>query len=323
MLKYIIKRLLLMIPVILGITVLIFTIMHFAPGDTARIIAGNNASPEQLEAVRESLGLNDPFLVQLGRYMKDLFLHFDLGTSAITGIPVAKEIMNRFPYTLTIALLCTILSLVIGLPLGIIAATNQYSWKDNLSMFLALIGSSMPSFWLALILSLIFALNLRLLPATGVGTWKHYVLPVLTTSVSGIALMARQTRSNMLEVIRSDYVVTARAKGQNERVIVYRHALQNALIPVITVCGTWFGMLLAGSMITEIVFSIPGLGVYIYNGIVSRDYMVVESTVIFVAIVFGFVLLGVDILYAFIDPRIKAQFVTTKKKAEAKEEKDE
>ena len=311
--RYIYKRLLLMIPVVIMVAVLIFTIMYFTPGDPAIIILGPNASLEQLAAKRAELGIDQPYLVQLWNYLKNVFIRFDFGNSFINGRSVSSQIMERFPRTLMIAALSVLLSVVAGVPLGIVASVHQYTWKDNASMFAALIAASMPGFWIAQMMSLLFALKLGWLPATGVDSWKCYILPVVANAIGGIAAMARQTRSSMLEVIREDYITTARAKGQIERKVIYHHALRNALIPIVTCAGGAFGFQLGGALVVETVFSIPGLGKYMMDAINQRDYPSIRGTVIFLAIAFSIVMLVVDIMYAFIDPRIKGQYQSKKR----------
>ena len=311
--RYIYKRLLLMIPVVIMVAVLIFTIMYFTPGDPAIIILGPNASLEQLAAKRAELGIDQPYLVQLWNYLKNVFIRFDFGNSFINGRSVSSQIMERFPRTLMIAALSVLLSIVAGVPLGIVASVHQYTWKYNASMFAALIAASMPGFWIAQMMSLLFALKLGWLPATGVDSWKCYILPVVANAIGGIAAMARQTRSSMLEVIREDYITTARAKGQIERKVIYHHALRNALIPIVTCAGGAFGFQLGGALVVETVFSIPGLGKYMMDAINQRDYPSIRGTVIFLAIAFSIVMLVVDIMYAFIDPRIKGQYQSKKR----------
>lgn len=308
MINYIVKRLLLMIPIVLGVTILIFTIMYFTPSDPAVIILGANASQEQLEAKREELKLNDGYFSRLGDYLNDVFIKFDFGKSYINNRSVSETIKERFPRTFIIAFFSIILAITFGIPLGIGAAVNQYSWKDSFCMFAALVGVSMPAFWIGLMLVLLFSLKLGWLPASGVGTFAHYIMPCFACSLGGMASTARQTRSSMLEVIRSDYIVTARAKGQTERKVIYRHALLNALIPVITVAGTSFGLMLGGALVIETVFTVPGLGTYMVSGINNRDYPVIQGSVIFLSIVFSIVMLLVDLVYAFVDPRIKSQY---------------
>lgn len=308
MLKYTVKRLILLIPVILCVALLIFVIMSFTPGDPAVIILGENATPEQVAVLHEKLGLDDPLLVRFFNYIKGIVTRFDFGTSYTNGREVKQEILQRFGFTLKIASFSMVFSLGIGIPLGIIAALNRNTWKDNLSMSVALVGVSMPTFWFGLMLSIVFALKLRWLPPSGVGGIEHYIMPCLAVSMPGIAGMARQTRSSMLEVIRADYITTARAKGQTERVITFRHALRNALIPVVTQAGAIFGLLMCGTLVAETVFTIPGLGTYMVTAIKSRDYPAIQGAVIMVSIAFSVVMLLVDLLYALVDPRIRAQF---------------
>ena len=308
MVKYTLRRLLLLIPVVLGVALLIFVIMSFTPGDPAVIILGENATMEQVAALHVKLGLDQPLLVRFFNYIKGIILHFDFGTSYTNGRPVRDEILQRFGYTFKIAAFSMVFSLGIGVPLGIVAALNRNTWKDNLSMSVALIGISMPTFWFGLVLSIIFALKLRWLPPSGVGSIKNYIMPCLAVSMPGIAGLARQTRSSLLEVIRADYITTARAKGQTESVITFRHALRNALIPVITQAGAVFGLLMCGTLVAETVFTIPGLGTYMITAIKSRDYPAIQGAVILVSIAFSVVMLLVDLLYAAVDPRIRAQF---------------
>lgn len=308
MLKYVVKRILFLVPVVLCVALLIFVIMSFTPGDPAVIMLGENATEEQVAALHERLGLNNPLLVRFWDYIKGIVTRFDFGTSYTNGREVKQEILERFGYTLKIALFSMIFSLGIGIPLGIIAALNRNTWKDNLSMTVALLGISMPTFWFGLVLSIVFALNLRWLPPSGVGGIEHYIMPCLAVSMPGIAGMARQTRSSLLEVIRADYITTARAKGQTGRVITFRHALRNALIPVVTQAGAIFGLLMCGTLVAETVFTIPGLGTYMVTAIKSRDYPAIQGAVIMVSIAFSIVMLLVDLLYAVIDPRIRSQF---------------
>lgn len=314
MIRYIFKRILLMIPVVLGVTWVIFTIMYFTPGDPARIILGVDATEEDIAELRERLGLNDGYFVRFFGYCKQVFIDFDMGESYINGRNVGQEISMRFPYTFRCAAISVVLAIVVGIPVGVFSAVNQFTWKDKAAMGVTLLGVSVPNFWLALLLSIVFALKLGWLPATGIGTPAHYVLPCIALAVGGMASLARQTRSAMLEVIRQDYIVTARAKGQVEWKVIYKHGLINALIPIITQVGSMFGMQLGGAMICETCFAIPGIGTYMVSGIKNRDYPAVQGAVLYTSIVFSFIMLGVDILYAFVDPRIKAQYSSGGKK---------
>jgi peptide/nickel transport system permease protein len=318
MFKYILKRLLWMIPIILGVTILVFTMMTFCPGDPAEIILGTTATEADLLAKRVELGLDQPFLVRLAQYMSDVFLHFDMGNSWITNIDIMSSIAERMPRTLVLALVTLIIAYGLGIPLGIMAATHQNKWQDHLSMILALIGVAIPNFWLALLLIILFSVNLGWLPAMGVGTGlaglKYYILPAVSNCAGALANCARQTRSSMLDVIRADYITTARAKGVPERVVVTKHALKNALIPIITMMGTTFGRLLGGAMIIETIFTIPGMGSYIIGAVNNRDYPVVQGGSIILAIAFSIAMLLIDLLYAAVDPRIKAKYVASGKR---------
>ncbi|NTV89234.1 MAG: ABC transporter permease [Clostridiales bacterium] len=312
--RYIIKRLLWMIPVIIGVTILIFTIMYFTPGDPAAIILGSNATQADIALKRHQMGLDAPYIVRLLSYLRDVFLHFDFGTSYIQRTPVVNEMLQRLPHTVTIAVICIILQTIIGTPLGIIAAVNRNSWGDRIAMFIALFGVSIPSFWVGLMLVLVFSVKLGWLPAFGIGGIMFYILPCIANALPGIASQARQTRSSMLEVIRSDYITTARAKGLSERSVLFRHALPNALIPIITVLGNGFSMMLGGTIVIETVFAIPGIGTYMMNAINNRDYPVIQGSVVLLAIVFSLIMLLVDLIYAFVDPRIKGQYESKKRR---------
>ncbi len=312
MLKFIGKRLLWMIPVLLGVAILIFTLMYFVPGDPVTIMLGNSATQLEIDAAREAMGLNKPYFERLWNYLSDIFLHFDFGTSYVYGTSVTTELVARFPRTFIIASMSILISMLIGIPLGVNAAVNANTYKDRLSMFISLIGVSMPGFWLALMLVLLFSVQLGWLPPSGIGGAEYFVLPAIANSLGGIAGMARQTRSSMLEVIRSDYVTTARAKGVQERKVVYGHALPNALIPIITVVGARFGGLLGGALVLETVFSIPGIGSYLLKSINARDYAAVQGSIIFIAFTFSMVMLLVDIIYAYVDPRIRARYISGK-----------
>ena len=307
--RYILRRLLQMIPVILGVTIL-----YFIPGDPVRLLLGAEPTPAQVEAKREAMGLNEPYLVRLGNYVEGIVFHFDFGKSWIYNTPVTTELLQRFPRTLTIAVICMLLQIFIGTPLGIIAAVNRNGWGDRISMFIAMFGISMPNFWLALMLILFFSVRLGWLPPFGLGGIQYYILPCIANAFPGIATQARQTRSSLLEVIRSDYITTARAKGMSEFDILMKHALPNALLPIITVVGNGMGMMLGGTVVIEMIFGIPGVGWYLVGGIGNRDINVVQSSVIFLAIAFTLIMLLVDLTYAFVDPRVKARFAGQKRR---------
>jgi peptide/nickel transport system permease protein len=308
MIKYVIKRILLLIPVIIGVSFIVFGLLELSPGDPARNILGTNASPQEVEALREEMGLNDPFLVRYGRFLSDLVLHGDLGDSYISKTPVVDEIAGRAGYTFKLAVLATAVAILVGIPSGIISAVKQYSLFDNITTILALLGICMPVFWLGLLLILLFSVNLGWLPSSGFDTLEQMILPSLALGAQSISVLTRMTRSSMLEVIRQDYIRTVRAKGQKEKVVVLRHALGNALIPILTTIGTQFGQLLGGAVMTEVIFSIPGVGRLMVDSIKMRDTPMVLGCILFVAVAFAIVNLIVDLLYSFVDPRIKSQF---------------
>ena len=305
--KYIFKRLLMMIPIMLGVTFIIFFISYITPGDPAQLILGEAAPLESIAALREEMGLDDPFLVRYVNFVINA-VQGDLGQSFITRRGVFEEIMDRFPTTLQLAIYGTILSILIGIPLGIISATKQYSIFDNVATSIGLLGVSIPNFWLGLMLILLFSVNLGWLPVSGIDTPSGWVLPIITIGTGSAAMVMRITRSSMLEVVRQDYIRTARAKGQTETVIIRRHALRNALIPVVTAVGLDFGFLLGGAVLTESIYALNGVGRFIVDAIARRDFPIMQGGVLILAIAFSFVNLFVDILYAYIDPRIKSQY---------------
>ena len=316
--KYILKRILLMIPVILGVVILVFTLMQLTPGDPAEVILGTTATSEQIEELRGELGLNDPYIVQLLRYMKEVFIQFDFGTSYISKVSISAELATRYPYTLVFAVAGMVLSLGIGIPLGVNAAVHQNSIADYGTMAIALIGTSLPGFWFALVLILLFSSKLGWLPAYGVGGIQFWIMPIISTAFAGITTMARQMRSGMMEVIHSDYITMAKSKGVKKKAVIYKHALPNALIPVITVASMSFGTSLGGTLIAETIFAIPGVGVYIVNAVNNRDYPVVQGGVIVLAITFSIIMLLCDLVIAAVDPRVKAQITGGKKRGKKK-----
>lgn len=311
MLKYIVKRLLYLIPVILGISFILFAIMSFTPGDPARIILGDYASAEQVEELREQMGLNDPFLVRYGSYVASAVTG-DLGTSYRSNAPVVNEIAARFPVTCKIAFMAMFLAVLIGIPVGIISAVKQYSFADVLATVGALVFTSIPAFWLGLLLILQLSVRLRLLPAVGSDTWKHLIMPSLSLAAAQMATIVRMTRSTMLEVIRQDYIRTAKSKGAGPARVIFHHAIKNALLPVITTVGLSISNLLGGALIIENVFGISGLGTLMVNSVKSKDTPMLIGSVMFAAVVAGIVNLIVDVLYTYIDPKIKAQYVRKK-----------
>ena len=310
MLSYIARRLLLTIPTLLGVTFLVFAVVRLQPGDPALEIAGQGATKEILESIRQELGLDRPFLVQYLDFMEKLF-RGDLGRSLKTKEPVAPKVWNRFLNTLELTAVAMIIAVLIGSTAGIISAIRPYSIWDNLSMLGALFGVSMPVFWQGIMLMLVFALWLEQwigwgLPATGRGTLLHLILPALTLGTSSAAIIARMMRSTMLEILRQEYILTAHAKGASSWAVIFKHALRNALIPVVTVVGLTFGGLLSGAVLTETVFAWPGIGrLIVEEGILTRDYPIVQGAILMVALGFVLVNLLVDLLYAYIDPRIR------------------
>jgi len=334
MIGFIIRRILVVIPTLLGVTIVIFSMLAITPGDPAELLLGERATKESLEAMREYLGLKKPFYVQYWMFIKRV-ARFDLGETIWSRERVSNEIMDRFPATIELALAAMIISSFFGVLLGIISAAKQYSWFDYFSMLGSLFGVSMPVFWLGLMLMLVFALTLGWFPMSGrlgvdidlnvitnffvldsilTRNWEalkdalmHLALPAIALSTIPLAIVARMTRSSMLEVLRQDYIKTARAKGLSEVKIVLKHALRNGLIPVVTVVGLQFGILLGGAILTETVFAWPGVGKWLFDGVVKRDYMVIQGGSLLVATVFVFVNLIVDVLYAVINPRISVK----------------
>lgn len=306
-----------MIPVILGVLIIVFTISYFTPGDPAASMLGTNYTPDQYAALREKLGLDKPFFTQLFNYIWNLISKLDMGKAYSTGHPVASEILARFPVTFKLGILSVMVTLVLGVPLGILSATKQYSIADYSVTSLALVVAAIPNYVLALFALLAFSVKLEWLPISGLETWDAWILPVAANSLGFVAVIARMTRTSMLEVIRQDYIRTARSKGLKESVIIRCHALPNALIPIVTVVGFQLSYILAGSIIVETIFSIPGMGMYIMGGINGRDYPIINGTVLVLSVGICVMNLLVDIAYAFIDPRIKAQYTSVRKKAKA------
>ncbi|MDR7554088.1 MAG: ABC transporter permease [Armatimonadota bacterium] len=302
--RYIATRLLLAVPVVFGVAFVVFAMVRVIPGDPAQVIAGEAATREFVEAVRRELGLDRPLLVQFAAFTANL-LRGDLGRSVRSRAPVTHELWARIPNTVTLALAGLAVAVSVGIAAGVVSAMRPYSVIDTLVMLAALLGLSMPVFWSGLMMILVFAVWLGWLPAVGTGTPLHLVLPAVTLGLATAAIIARMTRSSMLEVLRADYVRTARAKGLAERVVVNRHAFRNALIPVITVVGLQMGTLLSGAVLTESVFAWPGIGRLLVEGVLARDYPVVQGAVLVVAFAFAVVNLVVDVLYAVVDPRIR------------------
>lgn len=313
MFKYIAKRILLMIPVLLGVIFVVFFIMSLSPVNPAELILGDGATPESIAQMEEELGLNDPLLVRYANYVFDL-LHGDLGLAYKNRLSVSDQVMERLPNTLILSVTSMVVALILGIPLGILSAKHQNKFIDNFTMVTALVGISMPLFWLGLLLVLLFSVHLGWLPSSGLNTdsfgdlVKSLILPTITLTTLPTAMITRMTRSSVLEIIRQDYIDTARSKGVKESVITVQHMLRNALIPIITIAGLQFGSLLSGAILTETVFSWPGIGRLTVEAIKMNDTQLVLGCVVFISIMFSLINLLVDILYAFVDPRIKARY---------------
>lgn len=301
--------------------ILVFTINYFSEGDPVSDILGPEATQEQYDQKREELGLNDPYHEQLFRYVKNIVTEFDFGTSYKTGKPVIEEVLERFPTTLLLTLCSMAIATVLGVLLGVISAVKQYSVLDYLATLTSLVGVSIPSFWLGLMLMLVFALQLGWFPASGFYGPKYWVLPAIAIAVIPLSTITRMTRSAMLEVVRQDYMRTAKAKGLSETQTILKHGLKNTLIPVITVIGIQTGRTLAGSIVVESIFSIPGLGSLIVNAINARNYPTIQGSILFCALTFCIINLLVDILYAYIDPRIKSQYIRPRMRRQVLEQK--
>jgi peptide/nickel transport system permease protein len=302
--SYLARRLLLALPVVTGVATLVFLLVHLIPGDPVEIMLGESALAADRDALREALGLDRPMPEQYGAFLRGL-CRADLGTSLQQRRPVAELIREHYPATLQLTLAAMFISLLIALPAGIVSGVRQYSFWDHSTMFVALLGVSMPNFWLGPLLIWVFSIQLGWLPVSGKEGLAHLVLPALTLGTSMAAIVARMTRSSVLEVLRQDYVMTARAKGLSESRIILKHVLRNALLPVVTVVGLQFGALLAGSIITETIFSWPGLGTLMVKAIQTRDYPVVQGCVLVIALSYVLVNLLTDLLYGVIDPRIR------------------
>jgi peptide/nickel transport system permease protein len=319
MLKYVLKRILMLIPVILGIVFLVFFIMDLAPGDPVYQIVSENATDEEIAAVRAEYGLDKPLLVRYGNYVVNM-VRGDLGRSYITQQDVLSLYMEKFPATLMLALAAIFVAVVISLPLGIYASVKQNTWQDGVCMIFSLLGLSIPNFWLGLLLIILFALTLGWLPASGMRSFSSIILPAITEGTGLAAFITRTTRSSMLETIRADYVTTARAKGVSRKDSVLKHAFRNALIPIITASGMQFAYVMAGCVLTETVFAWPGVGRQLVAAINDRDIPTVTGFLVLTAIVTCLINLIMDIVYAYVDPRVKVQYAAQnarkRKKAE-------
>ena len=308
MLRYVMKRLVQLIPVLLGVALIIFTIMAIQPGDPGRMILGSDASQEAVDMMNEQLGINRPIYERFLDYIYNAFIKLDFGESYRTGLPVIDDIKARVGTSLKIAFNGILMASLVGIPLGVLSAVKQYSFIDNFSRITAMLAAAIPPFWLGMMLIFGFALKLQWLPSSGIDSWKNFILPMITLGIPYAGSMLRMTRSTMLETIRADYIRTARAKGVPEMKIIFRHALRNAWLPIITVMTSSFGGLLGGAVITESVFNMPGLGTMIVSAIRQRDTPSVMGATIVLAFMFGIIMLIADLLYAFVDPRIKAKY---------------
>jgi peptide/nickel transport system permease protein len=294
--------------ILLCVSIITFSLMHFVPGDPAKLIAekkfGDNVTVEAVELVRNEMGLDRPVYIQYFYWMAGI-LHGDFGTSSSTGRPVLDEITNKLPATVELAIAAMLVSLIIAIPVGILSAVKQYSIMDSACMLGAMLGVSMPNFWLGLLLILVFSVNFGWFPVYGRGEITQLILPALTLGTGIAAVTARLTRSSILEILKQDYIRTARSKGLAERAVINRHALKNALIPVVTVVGLQFGSLLEGAVVVEVIFAWPGLGRLLYDSIFARDFAVIQGCVFFIAVMYVIVNLLIDIIYVWLDPRIR------------------
>lgn len=303
-LRFMVKRILWMIPLLLGVTLMVFLILHLTPGDPAALILGDAADQQTIEMLRHEMGLDRPLAVQYLDFVWKA-LHGDLGTSTHSKRPVVAELKSRLPATLELACSALILAAAIGITVGIVSAVKRYSTFDHAMMLTTLVFASMPSFWLGLILMLVFSVQLGWLPAVGRGGLSHLILPALTLAATPAALIARLTRSSMLDVVEEDYIRTAHAKGLSEEVVIWKHALKNAMIPIITVIGIQFGGMMGGSVVIESVFAWPGVGKLMVDSILTKNYPVVQGGLLMMAVVVSLINLVVDVTYGLLDPRIR------------------
>lgn len=308
MVLYITKRLLQMIPIILCVSFLIFVILSFTPGDPASMILSSSATQEEIDKLNHELGYDLPIMVRFYKYITNIVTKLDFGKSYANNLSVSKELMAKAPISIAVASTAMIISAVVGIIIGVLSAVKQYSVLDTVSTFIAVFLASVPAFVAGMLLLLIFSLWLHWFPTGGIGSFKHYVLPGVTLSLSFSAYNLRITRSSMLEVIRQDYIRTARAKGAKEGTVIWKHALRNGLLPVITFIGSNFSMQIGGALVTETLFNLPGLGSYIVNGIKQKDFPVVLGGILLLSVIYSFIILIVDLAYSFIDPRIKAKY---------------
>ncbi len=306
--RFLIKRILALIPVCLGVTFILFSLLYVTPGDPARLALGDDASEESVMEFRKEHNLDKPLLIRYGLFIYNVVVHQDFGRSYATNRPVTMSIAQTFPTTLILASGATAIAVIVGVLFGIVCAIKQYTIFDNVTMVIAMLGISMPNFYLGVLLLLLFAVSWRILPSSGFDSLSQRILPWVCLSTTSMSIITRMTRSSMLEVIRSDYIRTARAKGQKESIVIFRHALKNALIPIITIAGIQFGHLLGGSVVTESIFSVPGVGRLAVEAIKTRDYPIVQGAVIYMALTYVIINLLVDLLYAWADPRLRSRY---------------
>lgn len=306
--RYILRRILLLIPIVIGVSFIIFSILYIIPGDPGSIILGPGATQADIDKLNTTLGYNLPFFQRYFMYIFNAFFKFDLGISYSSRLPVFTEVVARLPVSVFIAFNGILFAILIGVPIGVLSAVKQYSLLDKIPTAVSLFLASLPAFLIGMVLMLFFSLRLGWLPSSGVGRWTHFVMPMFALGLPYAAQQLRFTRSSMLETIRQDYVRTARAKGATERNVIWKHAMKNALLPVITIAGNNFGILIGGAVVTETLFGIPGLGTLIVNGVKQKDIPIVMGGIITLAVVFSIIMLLVDLAYAFVDPRIRARY---------------
>lgn len=314
MIKYVIRRLILTVFVVVCSAILVFLLMYAIPGDPAQILLGPDATPAQIAAKRADMGLDRPLLVQLGEFMYNGFLHGDFGTSWFRGTSVIGGMLERIPRTFFLGFINVVIATIIGIPLGVTAAIHRSKWQDRGLMVGTMVLTSIPHFWLAMMLIYVFALKLGWFPSFGIGSWDCYVLPILSSAIGGFCLTARQTRASVLDVVNADYITTARAKGVKEHDVIYKHMLPNALIPIITLIGANLAHCIGGTIVKEKIFSFPGVGLYMSDAISSRDYPIVRGCIIIISAFTALMMLLTDVAYAFVDPRIKAQYINSARK---------
>jgi peptide/nickel transport system permease protein len=318
MLRYIGKRLLMLIPVLLAISLLVLVIIDLTPGDPARILLGTHATEEQVQELRDEMGLNDPFFVRWWNYITGIITRGDFGNSMMTKRPVVTEMLERFNFTLLLVIFGTVFSVLVGFRWAFTPPPTYTLEGQPGHLPVPESPSPCQASGFALLIIRFFGVRLQWLPISGIDNWKGWIMPCVSMALGTIAMLARQMRSDMLETLRQDYITTARAKGLPERKVVYRHALKNALIPVITIVGGMFGASLGGSLITEVIFSVPGMGQYVMTGLNNRDYPVIQSGILILSALFSIIILIVDILYALVDPRIRSQYGSRKSKRKGK-----